>query len=201
MNLPYSDISLAKCIGLLHDIGRFEQYKRFKSFKDSNLDHGDYGEKILRDENSLKYFDIKEDDYNIVYTAIRNHNKYEIEPNLSNRELLFTKMIRDADKLDILYALNNPEIKSIILEDNSQIRDSIKEAFFQDKQIIKDDKETKNENIIVMFSFVYDFNFNLSIGILKDNKYYENIYERLHDKEKFKPYIDHVIKYIDERAD
>ena len=52
-----------------------------------------------------------------------------------------------------------------------------------------------------MFSFVYDFNFNLSLDILKHKKYYEKIYERLHNKDKFKPYIEHVIKYIDERTD
>lgn len=201
MNLSYYEIRLASCIGLLHDIGRFEQYKRYLSFNDSNMDHGDYGEEILRKTNALKNFDIHEEDYEVVYKAIRNHNKYKIEPNLSKKELLFAKMIRDADKLDIIYAIGNSDIKSIIYEDDSNIRDNIKEEFFNNKQIIKDDKETKNENIIIMFSFVYDFNFNISLNILKHKKYYEKIYERLKHKELFKPYIDHIIKYIDERTD
>ncbi len=201
MNLPTCDIELAKCIGLLHDIGRFEQHTRFKSFDDSNFDHGKYGEEILKEKDALKHFDIKKTDYEVVYKAIRNHNKYQIEPNLTKRELLFTKMIRDADKLDIIYAIGNSEIKSVIHEDDTKIRDKIKKQFFDNKQVIIDEKETKSENIVVMFSFIYDFNFNTSFIILKHKKYYQKIYQRLRHKELFKPYIEHIINYIDERID
>ena len=201
MNLPLCDIELAKCIGLLHDIGRFEQYKRFESFDDSNMDHGDYGEEIIKKEKALKYFNINKKDYEVVYKAIRNHNKYEIEPNLTKRELLFTKMIRDADKLDILYALNNSEIKSIIYEDDSEIRDEIKQQFFDHRLVKRDSLLTTNENIVVIFSFIYDFNFNLSLDLIKHKKYYDKIYERLIDKDKFKIYIDYVKQYIAERID
>ena len=201
MNLSYCNIKLAKCIGLLHDIGRFEQYKKYHNFNDNNLDHGDYGVKILQEEKLLTKFDIKEKDYEIVYKAIRNHNKYEIESNLSPRELLFTKMIRDADKLDILYALNNSEIKSIIYEDDSEIRDEIKQQFFDHRLVKRDNKITTNENIVVIFSFIYDFNFNLSLDLIKTKKYYDKIYERLIDKDKFKIYIDYIKQYIAERID
>lgn len=201
MNLSYCDIKLAKCIGMLHDIGRFEQYERYHNFSDTNIDHGTLGVDIIKKENILKKFDIKEDDYEIVYKAIRNHNKYEIESNLNKRELLFAKMIRDADKLDILYALNNPEIKSIIYEDNSLIRDKIKKQFFLHKLVKRDNRITINENIVIIFSFVYDFNFNLSLDLIKYKNYYEKIYERLNDKDKFKTYFDDIKKYIDERID
>ena len=201
MNLSYCNIKLAKCIGLLHDIGRFEQYKKYHNFNDNNLDHGDYGVKILQEEKLLTKFDIKEKDYEIVYKAIRNHNKYEIESNLSPRELLFTKMIRDADKLDILYALNNSEIKSIIYEDDSEIRDEIKQQFFDHRLVKRDKIITTNENIVVIFSFIYDFNFNLSLDLIKYKKYYDKIYERLIDKDKFKIYIDYIKQYIAERID
>ena len=201
MNLSYCDIKLAKCIGILHDIGRFEQYKKCHSFSDENLDHGDYGVEVLKKEKILTKFDIKEKDHEIIYTAIKNHNKYEIEPNLTKRELLFTKMIRDADKLDILYALNNSEIKSIIYEDDSIIRDEIKKQFFEHKLVKRDKEITTNENIVVIFSFIYDFNFNLSLDQIKYKKYYDKIYKRLIDKDKFKIYIDYVKQYIDERID
>ena len=42
------DISLAKVIGLLHDIGRFEQLKQYDSFEDEKtIDHASLGVKIL----------------------------------------------------------------------------------------------------------------------------------------------------------
>lgn len=200
LNLPIGDIELAKCIGVLHDIGRFEQFKRFNSFSDKNVDHGDLGETILRENNVLDHFQISKDDYEIVYTAIRNHNKYMIEQNLDSRTLRFAKLIRDADKLDILYALNNSEIKSAIWEDDSNIGDRVKNEFSSNKQVKNDGTETKNEKIVTMFSFIYDFNFSASIEIIKNEDYYGKIYHRLKHKTLFKPYIDHVNKYIDERT-
>ena len=201
MNLPLYDIELAKVIGVLHDIGRFEQYKRFQSFSDLNLDHGDYGEQVLREENALKYFDIDKKDYEVVYKSIRNHNKYQIESNLTKRELLFAKMIRDADKLDILYAICHTGNINIVNEDDSKIRDKIKKQFFDNKQVLRDKKETKNEKIVVIFSFTYDFNFGISLVLLKHYDYYNQIYQKLHHKRMFKPYVDHINNYINERTD
>ena len=62
MNLPIYDVELAGIIGLLHDIGRFPQFERFHSFDDSNIDHGNLGEEILRKDKALKNYDIKEED-------------------------------------------------------------------------------------------------------------------------------------------
>jgi len=201
INLPYDDIKLAKYIGLLHDIGRFEQFRKYHSFSDQNIDHGDLGETILRDMHALTNFDISKEDYDIVYTAIRNHNKYMIEAGLDKRTLIFAKMIRDADKLDILYALNNKDIKSVIWEDNSEISDRVKNQFLANSSVKNDGTETKNEKIITMFSFIYDFNYYASIEILKNEDYYGKIYRRLKNKALFKPYIEHVKEYIDERTD
>lgn len=200
MNLEMKDVNLAKCIGLLHDIARFEQFKRYHSFNDINMDHGDYGVEILKETDALKYFDIEKDDYDVVYKAIKNHNKYLVEDNLSKRELLFAKMIRDADKIDILYALGNKKLKEIFREDGGNIRGSISKQFYQNKLVKLKFDENEDENIIVLFSFIFDFNFSVSYQILKHNKYYEKIYERLKDKDKFRPYIEYVCKYISERC-
>ena len=201
MNLTMCDVKLAKCIGLLHDIGRFEQYKQFQSFDDINIDHGDYGEEVLRKGNFLKDFDISKEDYEVVYKAIRNHNKYKIEEGLTKRELLFAKMIRDADKLDIVFAIGNADIKSVIREDDTKVRDRVKKQFFDNKQVIINGKETKNEELVVMFSFIYDFNYGVSLIILKNKEYYQKIYQRLKHKRMFKPYIEHIINYLNERTD
>ena len=76
MSLPQYDIYLAKCIGLLHDIGRFEQTTKYHNYNDFIFDHGDYAEKILRDDNILANFQLNKDDYEVVYKAVKYHNKY-----------------------------------------------------------------------------------------------------------------------------
>ena len=199
MSLPQYDIYLAKCIGLLHDIGRFEQTTKYHNYNDFKFDHGNYAEKVLREENLLKNFEIKEEDYEVVYKAIKNHNKFAIEEGLTNREMLFAKMIRDADKLDILYAIGNDAMKKIFVQDDSEISEYIKEDFFKNKILMNKEDSTRSDRIIIKFGFVYDINFNITLEIIKENKYYEKILKRLNDKEKYAPYLEHTLNYIDER--
>ena len=48
IELDEEEKDLASLIALLHDIARFEQWKRYKSFSDTKeFDHGDEGVKIL----------------------------------------------------------------------------------------------------------------------------------------------------------
>ena len=47
MGLPEEDRQLAQLIGLLHDIGRFEQLKRYNSFEPNTMDHASFGVQIL----------------------------------------------------------------------------------------------------------------------------------------------------------
>ncbi len=102
LELSQEEIKLATLIGLLHDIARFEQYTKYKTFRDlDSIDHGDYGAEILQ-HDMRKYIETDKYD-NIIKVAIKNHNKYQIEDGLSEAEKLFSKIIRDADKIDIYY--------------------------------------------------------------------------------------------------
>lgn len=201
LNLNKNDIELAKYIGLLHDIGRFEQFSKHKTFKDIQLDHGDYGVKIIKENDILKKINIKKEDYDVVYTAIRNHNKYIIEDNLKERELLFTKMIRDADKLDIIYVLSNPKIREFIHEDDSKINEKLQKEFYKNKPLKYNDIKTNNDSIIVFLAYIYDINFNITFKIINDNKYYEIIYNNLKNKDRYIEYYNHLKEYLKERVD
>ena len=201
LNLPKKDIELAKIIGLLHDIGRFEQDKLYNSFKDNKMDHGDYGIEVLNKTNILKNTNIEESDYIVVYKAIKNHNKFEIQENLSERELLFSKLIRDADKLDILYALSNKEIKPILKQDESLITKELDTSFFNNQKGNIKYSKSNNDGLVITFCYIYDINFLETYQIIKENKYYEKIYSRINRKDIFEKYLEHTKKYISERID
>ena len=131
LKLSEEEIKLATLIGLLHDIGRFEQYTKWKTFSDRiSTNHGVLGSKILEEKNFIRTF-VTENKYDeIIKKAIINHNKYQIDENLNETELLYSKIIRDADKIDILY-----EVADGILMKDVDLRDlCISENYFRQFQ-------------------------------------------------------------------
>lgn len=199
LKLSKKDIYLAKIIGLYHDIGRFEQDKLYNSFKDDKMDHGLYGVKILKENKVLSQLDIDSQDYETIYQAIANHNKFTIEKNLKEREQFFSKLIRDADKLDILYSLGEPKIKKELRQDESKISHTIEKCFFNNIPGNIKDIKSKNDSLIINFGYIYDINFKETLKIIKEENYYDKIFERINHKDIFIPYINHTNKYIEER--
>ena len=54
MKLSAEDCELAQIIGLLHDIGRFEQLKCYNSFEPGTMDHAAFGVRILFEERLIR---------------------------------------------------------------------------------------------------------------------------------------------------
>ena len=196
INLDEDDNYLACLIGLLHDYGRFPQWKEYKTFNDrKSIDHADFGVKILFDDGEIKKYRLATEDYDIAKKAIKNHNKYEMEDNLTVKEKLHCKIIRDADKLDILYSFSNPRIFEIKIDD-SDISDIVKEEFRKHKLIKKEDVKTASDKIILYLSFVFDLNYDYSKQTILEKGYYDKILEHIKDKDKFRPYFDEAKKYL-----
>lgn len=187
IGLAENDIDLATLIGLLHDIARFEQYTQFQTFRDlESFDHGDYAIKIL-EKDIKKYIETPEYD-DIIKVAIKNHNKYQIEEGLNDTELLFAKIVRDADKLDILYEAVEIFWNGIENEINSsKISENILVQFKNNKQI-KREKNRSNvqiiDEVINVISFIFDINFKESLKILEKEDYINRILDRFNFEDK-----------------
>ena len=164
LNLSDDDIKLARVIGLLHDIARFKQWTEYKTFNDEDsFDHAEVGADYLFKEGHIR--DYIEDDTNdrIIEKAIRNHNKYKIEDGLNDRELLFSKMIRDTDKIDIYKQI---AIKYEIEFNANDVTSEVLEEFKSEICIRNETCKSKSDRVIKMLSFVYDINFNESFDLL-----------------------------------
>ena len=165
LNLNEEETILAQIIGLLHDIGRFEQFKFYKTFSDrKSVDHADESVVYLFDKGHIRDF-VTDDKYDdIIKKAIKNHNKKFIDENITDeKELLFAKMIRDTDKIDIFrvkaveydLSFNAEEVSKNILND-----------FKEFKVIDNKDVKSKSDALILTLGFTYDIYFEESYDLL-----------------------------------
>lgn len=205
LNLSEINKKLALIIGLYHDIGRFEQDKLYDTYNDNKtFDHADYGVKVLFEKNLIKQIPVEEKYYNIIEKAVKNHNKYQIEEGLSKDELLHTKIIRDADKIDILYAASEKMLtkKALNYEDETfKISDDIKKQFYNKKTIKRSPKQgmkTNSEKIISYLALVFDLNFKELAKYLLEKNILEHLYEVIKNKEKYKEYFDCALEHLKE---
>lgn len=186
LKLDKEDILLAELIGLLHDIGRFEQIKRYHTFVDKiSVNHGELGVKVLFEDRLITKFieDRKYDE--IIKKAILNHNKGKIEEGLNEKELLHAKIIRDSDKTDIFYTLTFGDTKAIWEKEDlsgDKISKEIYREFMEDKAINYKNIITSVDILVSHFAYVYDFNFNYGLKLIYDNEYIDKLFNRFEFK-------------------
>lgn len=203
LKLSKKEKQIAMLIGLLHDIGRFEQARLYNvcSDKITKVDHADQSAIYLFDEGHIKDF-IRDRKYDsIIKDAIKYHNKLEIDKSVTGNNLFFSKMIRDADKIDI-YRVVSEEITYDFNKD--EVSEKVLTDFRNHKTVKNEDKKTKSDDVISLSAFVYDINFKESFEILKElgniDKFYSVISPRENSIELLNEIKESVYKFIDERG-
>lgn len=189
LELDKENIELAKTIALLHDIGRFEQIKEIKEFSDKKIEHAEFGIKVLFEENLITKF-IEDRKYdNIISKAIYNHNKFKIEYNLNDIELLHCKIIRDADKIDNFRVIQNDKFKDMFPKiynketiNYEKISQKVYEDFMKQKCIKLEDRKTIIDYWVCVIAFIFDLNFDISLKHVQENNYIDVLVDRIEYK-------------------
>ncbi len=175
LNLQEEQVRLAGLIGLLHDIGRFEQLKVYDTFNDRiSVDHAEYGIKILFEDNFIRKF-VQEPTYdNIIRKAILNHNKFKIEDGLSQEELLYAKIVRDADKIDIVHLTNLESFMTLFKKEDISdeiLTDKVYKSIINKVQPRYEDVQTNIDSWINHIGFIYDIYFPYSLKAIHNDTF------------------------------
>lgn len=188
LNLDEENIKLAELIALLHDIGRFEQVKRYHTFMDKDsINHAEFGVNLLKGGLIRKF--IEDDKYDeIILNSVLNHNRNQIDENLDEHTKLHCKIVRDADKVDIYNVLLINPIEAIYNKnnkiENQLISDKIYYQFINDKKINYIDINTSVDRIVAYVAYIYDINFDYSIKVIRENNYIDKLLDRIKFKNK-----------------
>ena len=205
LKLSPHDADIAEIIGLFHDVGRFRQYRIYKTFNDADSeDHADLGIKVIEE---LDFFrELEPEDYRLVKFAIKNHNKKTVEPTNDEREILFSKIIRDADKLDI-YRVLEPFLsqenadkmpKFIKGAARPEISPDFIENFVSGEQADYRKIRTNGDRKIVRLMWLYDINFSWTMEKIVERGYIEKIVENLPQDEKIAEGVRRLRRHVEE---
>ena len=199
LGLSEKEISLAETVGYLHDIGRFEQLKRYNTFIDKfSIDHANLGVKILFEENLIDNFQIAKENYKTIEFAIKNHNKLSIEESIDKEALLQAKIIRDADKIDIFKRLV-VEDDLLIEEQGDNLTKEVKEAILNKESVNYKYVTTRTDAIFCYIGFIFDLYFIESLKMIEEMHVLEKIRNLLPKNREYIKILDDVNKYLDER--
>lgn len=208
LGLKDRDLYLSNIIALFHDFGRFEQIKEFDSFNDqTTIDHADLGAKLLIDENQIENFvdDLTDEEKDLIKVAIVNHNKYAIEEGLAERQQLFCKIIRDADKVDIFRIASTG---SLPINNNIEpLREEDTKSFREQKLNKRPKVQNFYTSIFNHLCFIFDINFNESYKIIYENnfirdyKYYILLWSDFKIEEELIDCFDEATEFVKQKAE
>ena len=193
LNLSEEDTLLAFKIGLCHDLGRFREVVRSGEFNNQTFDHGAYSNKILYNDEFIKYMDIK--DHLLFRKAIYCHNKIDLTNNLTEREKLFANMVRDMDKIDIL----GLRAEGRVLNFNNDATPAILDNYMNNEKIYLGDIHCQTDSAILYLSFIKDLVFDASYDIAVENGYLDSLLSIINISDDKKELFDSIMKKLYER--
>ena len=178
---PEREVNIAEAVGLFHDVARFPQFKKYRSFSDADtIDHGDLGVKTLEDETLLE--GVADEPRALILHAVQYHNKKDLPPNLTAHEEKHLRLIRDADRLDIFFICwdsiqtghihDHPEI-ILNIDFNGPPTPAILEQFERGEKIDYRNMKSMADRFILQLSWIHDLSYASTKRLVRDRRILE----------------------------
>jgi hypothetical protein len=187
LGLSKEDLCLAEASGLLHDIGRFEQFRQYRTFADYRSEnHAVLGAKVIQANRVLDGLEPAAAD--LIVRVVEYHNLAALPVGEEERCLFFLKLLRDADKVDIWRVVteyyqsagnNRNQTIELDLPDIDRISDPVHEALMSGRLARMGDLKTLHDFKLLQIGWIYDVNFPRTFQIVQEKRYLEKIREAL----------------------
>ena len=199
---------LLEAIALLHDVGRFEQFVKYRTYNDPrSVNHCLLGLDVLNRTKVLE--DLEADQRQLIEKTIEYHGMRELPKDLDGQCLLFCKLLRDADKVDILYLTtecyaqyrDNPDAFKLEVElpDGPGYSAEIVEDILLGRKIDYRKLQTLNDMKLLQLAWVYDVNFTPTLKRIKQRRFLEMLVDFLPRTEDIRKAKDKIFEYVDLR--
>jgi hypothetical protein len=172
--LTAEEARIAAAVALLHDVGRFPQFRRWRTFRDSDSDnHARLGIEVLREQRILEGFPDAE--RQLIEEAVRFHNLLALPLRFKSPTELYIRLIRDADKLDIWRVFLDyfrqpddlrPSAVTLGFPDRPELTPACVRELAAGRVIRLENVRVLNDFKLLQISWVYDLNFRSSYRLL-----------------------------------
>jgi hypothetical protein len=205
--ISQEEVAMAEVLALFHDVGRFEQLKQYGTFNDRiTTNHAALGLKVLCRSGILCSLPKKE--RHLLQRAVWLHNKYAIPETEKADSLLFSRLIRDADKLDILGYISE-HLERRDLNPNKAMDFGLAEEPGFSRQALDDILKRKtvkiaalknlNDMRLLYLSWVFDIHFPVTFSCIEEKGYMEKLQIGLPQDREICEAIDFIAAYLQER--
>lgn len=195
-------VDLAWLCGLLHDIGRFEQLRRWDTFSDAaSTSHAALGVEVLfggkGDAGGAKgggsamnaagiihrFIDPNDELEEIIRAAVGFHSAYRLPEDLDVRMRALCDVVRDADKLDILRVACADSVETVLnaTEDEllaSDVSPAIEDAFFEHRTARYAERVTPVDYLVNLACFAFELVYPASLEIADEQEFIYRALER-----------------------
>jgi len=208
LKLSENQSLLAETIAIFHDVGRFEQFVKYKTYNDPrSVNHSELAIEVLEKNKVLNVLDAGETE--IVKTAIKLHNVKELPADLDDRISLQAKLIRDADKIDIYRVIIEDEegfkaqgekfLREMEFPSEPYCTPEIIEAVMTQQRIGYSRLRTQNDFRLLQLSWVFDMNFVPTLQRIKDTGLLERLLGLMPQIPEIAKAGKYVLDYIEKR--
>ncbi len=189
LKMSLEDERLILLAALFHDVGRFPQYVRYKTFLDrKSKDHGILGTIVLGQDELLP--PLAPEERRLVRAAVAMHNRKEVPQQISSRLRQIVEVVRDADKLDIYRVMvahfsRNPEDFPVVTLYAKDDPDAYTQDVYDDVLNGKKGDYSKmayvNDFKLLLCGWVNDFNFRASRRLAHERGLVQDLLQTLPD--------------------
>ena len=176
------DIDLAWLCGLLHDMGRFEQLRRWDTFKDAeSMSHAALGVEVLFGKNladapaatSIREY-IETDEYDeLIHASIAYHSDFRLPTQLDDRMRRFCDIVRDGDKIDIMRTIADSTVDTILKVDEDTFLASpfsapTLAAFDERRCVARDERDEPADYLVGLICFMFELVYPASRALARE---------------------------------
>lgn len=187
ISLDSDGCDLAWLCGMLHDIGRFEQIKRYNTFVDADsVDHAMLGADLLFKEGLIKDFverdELSHGEWRQLETSIRNHSLYRLQENLTEEEIVQCNILRDADKIDIFRVIAQSPLEEVYNVSTESLRrdgvsEEVKQCFLEKHAVLRALKKTSVDYLVANICLIFELVYPESVNLTKQQGYWNRLLE------------------------